>query len=140
MEETRREALGRHLRALRDERRWTQEMLRDRSGVSTTTIRSIENNYPSKKGPTRATLRALSLAFDQQSNYFRNYLRNPPEEGPAGQFAATETTPQRPTPGSIAQFMPEVIARLGGIERHLGRIADARYPGPREAGRSEEDE
>lgn len=140
-EEARREALGRHLRALRNGRRWTQEKLREESGVSTTTIRAIEKNYPSKRGRNPTTLQALSKALGRPNNYFINYFKNPPEEDLSDQFASTATAPQRSDPDliRIANLMPELIARLGGIETQLGRIAEAHNPAPGDADHHEED-
>lgn len=105
------------------------------------TIRSIERNYPSKRGRNPATLQALSKAFGRPNNYFINYFENPPEEDLSDQFAAAETAPQQSDPDlkRIAKYMLELIARLGGIETHLGRIAEAHNPGPGHADHREED-
>ncbi|MBO0802970.1 MAG: helix-turn-helix transcriptional regulator [Nocardiopsaceae bacterium] len=133
------EALGRRLRALRAERGWSQGTLREKSGVSEATIRSIESNYPHTRRHGRATLMALSRALDLPSDYLINYLENPPQKDVGNQPAATDAEPQQPVLDVIARGMQEVLARineivvprLDRIETQLNLLVEAHYPGIR---------
>jgi transcriptional regulator with XRE-family HTH domain len=78
--EAREAALGRHLRALREQRGWTQSTLSRESGVSQATIRAIEANYPNVRRRSRATLISLSRALGLPNDYLIGYQASPPPE------------------------------------------------------------
>lgn len=88
-------ALGRHLRALREQRGWTQSVLSRESGVSQATIRAIEANYPNVRRRSRATLIALSRALGLPNDYLIGYQASPPREALLSQPATTRSGPPR---------------------------------------------
>jgi transcriptional regulator with XRE-family HTH domain len=63
--------VGRRIRTLREELRWTQQELSERSGVSIATIRSTEHAVGSR---TRRTLQDLSMAFGHRTDYLSDIL------------------------------------------------------------------
>lgn len=87
--EAREAALGRQLRALREQRGWTQSTLSSESGVSSATIRAIEANYPNVRRRSRSTLVALSRALGLPNDYLIHYQASPPPEDLPGAPAAT---------------------------------------------------
>lgn len=88
--EAREAALGRHLRALREQRGWTQSTLSRESGVSMATIRAIEASYPNVRRRSRATLIALSRALGLPNDYLIGYQASPPPEELSGHLTAAE--------------------------------------------------
>ncbi|MBO0820100.1 MAG: helix-turn-helix transcriptional regulator [Nocardiopsaceae bacterium] len=98
--EAREAALGRHLRALREQRGWTQGTLSRESGVSQATIRAIEANYPNVRRRSRATLIALSRALGLPNDYLIGYQASPPpEELPSHATATGNEPPDDPARG-----------------------------------------
>lgn len=101
-------ALGRHLRALREQRGWTQSVLSRESGVSQATIRAIEANYPNVRRRSRATLIALSRALGLPNDYLIGYQDCPPPEELLGQSAP----PDREDPPPEGKDWPGVIKAI----------------------------
>lgn len=134
-------ALGRHLRALRKQRGWSQAALRDKSGVSEVTIRSIESNYQSTRRRSRSTLVALSQAFGLPNDYLANYHDNPPTEDLRVQDETGESPLQQSVLDLLARGAQEtltrinevVVPRLDRIETKLDMMLEALYPGSRNA-------
>lgn len=111
--EAREAALGRHLRALREQRGWTQSILSRESGVSPATIRAIEANYPNVRRRSRATLIALSRALGLPNDYLIGYQASPPPEELLGQPAAEGEGPRpegKDWPGVIKAIQDRVKA------------------------------
>jgi transcriptional regulator with XRE-family HTH domain len=119
-------ALGQHLRALREQRGWTQATLSDESGVSQATIRGIEVNYPNVRRRNRATLIALSRALGLPNEYLIGYHENPPPEDLPGSLGAPEHpgAPLGPLPLSAGKDWDGV---LGAIQERVKaeHISDA---------------
>lgn len=115
-EEARWTAMGRHLRELRERRRWLQEPFAEESGVSVATIRAIEN-HPTGRRHTQRTLKRLSRALGEPDDYLINYLRNPPPEEARGGPEATGTAPPpRSALDLVAPRLDEIfVARLNEI-------------------------
>jgi transcriptional regulator with XRE-family HTH domain len=122
-------ALGRHLRELRDGRRWRQERLAEYSGVSVPTIRAIENHQAGRRHTPR-TLQKLSRAFGFGDDYLGNYLENPAQHE-AG--AAKSEPPPRASLDQMALRLDEIIAdrlneivvpRLESVENQVRNLVD----------------
>lgn len=96
-------ALGRHLRALRERRSWTQGTLSRESGVSQATIRAIEANYPNVQRRTRTTLIALSRALGLPNDYLIRYQASPPPEDLHSPPATTGNAPEGGAPQDSAE-------------------------------------
>lgn len=105
--EAREAALGRHLRALREQRGWTQSSLSRESGVSQATIRAIEANYPNVQRRTRATLIALSRALGLPNDYLIGYQASPPPEDLPGQPATMGNIPPDSAPRDRTEERPQ---------------------------------
>lgn len=149
-EEARDVALGRHLRALRRQRGWTQTTLHEKSGISEATIRSIEGNYPRMRRRSRSTLAALSRSLGLSNDYLANYRDNPPPEDLRSRHEAAEIVPQQSVLDVLARSMQEILSRinetvvprLDRIEAHLDQldmIVDTLYPGTRNISRDDGD-
>lgn len=150
-DEARDAALGRHLRTLRRQRGWSQANLRDKSGVSEVTIRSIESNYQTTKRRSRSTLVALSQAFGLSNDYFENYHANPPPEDLRRHDEAVEAVLHQSILDVMARGMQEILARinetvvprLDRIEAQLEQLdmlVAALYPGTRNISRDDDGE
>lgn len=97
--EAREAALGRHVRALREQHGWTQSTLSSESGVSAATIRAIEANYSNARRRSRTTLISLSRALGLPNDYLIGYQASPPPEDLPPQSAGTasgEHSPAQP--------------------------------------------
>lgn len=94
--EAREAALGRHLRALREQRGWTQSVLSRESGVSAATIRAIEANYSNARRRSRTTLISLSRALGLPNDYLIGYQASPPPEDLPQPSAGTSSEDQPP--------------------------------------------
>lgn len=133
-EEKRWTALGKHLRALRDEHGWTQAALFAVSGISAPTIRSIENRERKGTRSTSTTLKELSRAFGKPDNYFADYLENPPQETGTDESRAARTasSPQDQEAPSIREIITAclneiVVPRLDEIARQVRTRPDVNY-------------
>ncbi len=71
--------MGRHLRLLRQERRWLQKTLAQKADVSVATIRAVENHSPGRRQTPR-TLEKLSRALQQPGDYLTAYLEHAPQQ------------------------------------------------------------
>lgn len=90
-EEARWVAMGQHVRALRQGRRWLQETLAKKADVSVATIRAVENHSPGRRQTSR-TLEKLSRALQQPGDYLSVYLENdPPEDSVDGVKASADS-------------------------------------------------
>lgn len=123
-EEARWVAMGRHLRALREERRWLQETLAKEADVSVATIRAVENHSPGRRQTPR-TLEKLSRALQQPGDYLTGYLENAPLEDSSGRPEASAA----PSPSALDLVAPRldeiVVARLYEIVvPRLENVAD----------------
>lgn len=136
-DEARDAALGRHLRALRRQRGWTQTTLSEKSGVSEASIRSIEGNNPAGRRRSRSTLTALAQGLGLPGGYLISYRDSPPPEELRSQAEARQTVFQQSALDVIARSVQEttalvnetVIPRLARLERQLDMITAALYPG-----------
>jgi transcriptional regulator with XRE-family HTH domain len=113
-EEARWAALGRHLRALRKERRWLQETLAGKADVSVATIRAVENHSPGRRQTPR-TLEKLSRALQQPGDYLSAYLENAPLEDPGIGPEASVAPPQSSLDLVVTHLDEIVVARLREI-------------------------
>jgi transcriptional regulator with XRE-family HTH domain len=113
-EEARWAAMGRHLRALRQGRRWLQETLAKQADVSVATIRAVENHSPGRRQTPR-TLEKLSRALEQPGDYLRVYLENAPLEDSGGGPEARVTPQQSPLDLVVPRLDEIVVARLHEI-------------------------
>ena len=115
LEEARWAAMGRHLRARREARRWLQETLADGADVSVATIRAIENHAPGRRHTPR-TLEKLSRALGEPEDYLGVYLRNPPpEDSSHGPETTSTAPPQSPLDLVVPRLDEIVVARLHEI-------------------------
>jgi transcriptional regulator with XRE-family HTH domain len=110
-EEARWAAMGRHLRALREGRRWLQETLAKKADVSVATIRAVEN-HSSGRRQTPRTLEKLSRALQQPGDYLSIYLENAPLEDSNDGPKASAVPPQSPLDFIVASLDEIVVARL----------------------------
>lgn len=113
-EEARWVAMGQHLRALREGRRWLQETLAKKADVSVATIRAVENHSPGRHQTPR-TLEKLSRALQQPGDYLRLYLENAPLEDSSGGAEASATPSQSPLDLVVPRLDEIVVARLHEI-------------------------
>lgn len=113
-EEARWAAMGRHLRALREGRRWLQVTLAKQADVSVATIRAVENHSPGRR-QTRRTLEKLSRALDQPGDYLSVYLENAPLEDSGGGPEVSAAPPQSPLDLVVPRLDEIVVARLHEI-------------------------
>jgi transcriptional regulator with XRE-family HTH domain len=110
-EEARWAAMGRHLRALREGRRWLQETLAKKADVSVATIRAVENHSPGRRQTPR-TLEKLSRALQQPGEYLSTYLENGPLEDSSGGLEVSTAPPQSPLDLVVPRLDEIVVARL----------------------------
>jgi transcriptional regulator with XRE-family HTH domain len=106
--------MGRHLRALREGRRWLQETLAKQADVSVATIRAVENHSPGRRQTPR-TLEKLSRALQQPGDYLSVYLKNAPPEDPGGGPEPSAAPPQSPLDLVVPRLDEIVVARLHEI-------------------------
>lgn len=124
--------MGRHLRALRQGRRWLQETLAKEADVSVATIRAIENHSPGRRQTPR-TLGKLSRALQQPDDYLSAYLANAPLEDSGDGLEASAPPPQSPmdlvVPRLDEMFVTRlreiVVPRLENVEGQVRAIRDA---------------
>ena len=122
-----RQAVGRTVARLRDERGWTQPQLFERSGVSIATIRNTEKGK-GKRG--RRTLEDLSKAFGKPRNYLSEILegRQPPER--AEDIAAEQPSQDflDMLDGILVKRLTEIVVpHLNQIEHRLHAHPDVAY-------------
>jgi transcriptional regulator with XRE-family HTH domain len=131
-EEARWAAMGRHLRALRQERRWLQETLAKQADVSVATIRAVEN-HSSGRRQTPRTLEKLSRALQQPGDYLSVYLENAPLEDSSSGPEASTAPPQSPLDLVVprldeivaARLHEIVVPRLENVEDQVRALRDA---------------
>ena len=113
-EEARWVAMGRHVRALREGRRWLQETLAKNADVSVATIRAVENHAPGRRQTPR-TLEKLSRALQQPGDYLSAYLENAALENSSGELNASAAPLQSSLDLVVPRLDEIVVARLNEI-------------------------
>jgi transcriptional regulator with XRE-family HTH domain len=103
------DAFGRRIRALRDERQWTQAQLAEHSGLDVSYISQIERG---RRDPSLSSLRALSRAFSLRLPEFFS------EDGPAP-HEVTARTIAAELEGLPAEVLPVVLEVVRQLRKLL---------------------
>lgn len=104
------ETFGKHIRALREERQWTQAQLAEHSGLDVSYISQIERG---RRDPSLTSLRSLAHAFT---------LRLPEFFGDSGNGPSPHETAARVLAAELDGLPAEVLSTVIELIRQVRRL------------------